>query len=76
MIHDLTDKQVKMLDKMWSIDSTEELNEWRNTLSIEDRNMSITLMDMIIVDHIDNLIEDDETFHDVYSLINDIFHGK
>ena len=48
-IEGLNKKQVAMLDKLWSIDTTEGIKEYRNTLCSEDQHMVDTLMEIIII---------------------------
>ena len=52
-IDGLNDKQVKMLDKLWSFDTTDEVLEWMKSLSEEDFKMAVTLQEMVI----DQLLE-------------------
>jgi len=47
-IDGLNDKQVQMLDKLWTCDTTDEVLEWMNTLSKEDFFMAVTLQEMIL----------------------------
>jgi len=52
-IEGLTTKQVEMLDKLWSFDTTDEVLEWMKSLSEEDFKMAVTLQEMVI----DQLLE-------------------
>lgn len=52
-IEGLTTKQVEMLDKLWSFDTTDEVLEWMKSLSDEDFKMAVTLQEMVI----DQLLE-------------------
>ena len=52
-IEGLTTKQVEMLDKLWSCDTTDEVLEWMKSLSDEDFKMAVTLQEMVI----DQLLE-------------------
>lgn len=54
-ISGLTPKQVDMLNQMWSIDSYEELVDWQETLSDEDREMSETLFELVLLADIDEI---------------------
>ena len=47
-IDGLNDKQVQMLDKLWTCDTTDDVLEWMNTLSKEDFFMAVTLQEMIL----------------------------
>lgn len=41
-------KQVKMLDKLWSLDTQEEVSAWFRTLSDADLQVALTLQEMIL----------------------------
>lgn len=44
----LTTKQVELLDKLWSLDTSEELLEWFSTLDDDDFRTAVTLQEMVI----------------------------
>ena len=58
-IDGLNDKQVKMLDKLWTCDTTDDVLEWMNTLSKEDFFMAVTLQEMILDEMITMPAEED-----------------
>jgi len=58
-IHGLNDKQVKMLDKLWTCDTTDEVLEWLNTLNKSDFQMAVTLQEMILDEMITMPAEED-----------------
>jgi len=47
-IEGLTEEQCKMLDKLWSMDTVEEVNEFRNTLPRFRQQQIDTLMELVI----------------------------
>jgi len=49
-LDDLTPQQVQMLDKIWSLDTSEQLNDFRATLPIFRRQEMDTLIEMIIME--------------------------
>ena len=49
-LDDLTTQQVAMLNKIWSLDTSEQLNEFRATLPIFRRQEMDTLINMIIME--------------------------
>ena len=49
-LDDLTPQQVAMLNKIWSLDTSEQLNEFRATLPIFRRQEMDTLIEMIIME--------------------------
>jgi uncharacterized protein YukE len=57
-IENLTEYQVEMLDHMWSLDSSEEFEEWYNLLDDEDQQLADSLQQMIILAEMDNLMGD------------------
>jgi hypothetical protein len=71
-IDGLTIEQVKMLDHMWAINSHEDLLEWQESLSYEDRQMSETLLDLVVLAEIDDMLSDKETHVDAAKLISKI----
>ena len=60
-LSNLTDEQVEMLDILWSMTELSEIEEWQSTLSPEDREMSESLIQLIILESMDNLITSDLT---------------
>jgi len=60
-LSNLTDEQVEMLDILWSMTELSEVEEWQSTLSPEDREMSESLIQLIILESMDNLITSDLT---------------
>lgn len=44
----LTPKQVEMLDKLWSMDTSEQMLEWMKSLDDDDFRMAVTLQEMVI----------------------------
>ncbi len=49
----LTEQQVKLLDKMWSIESVQELDRFYQTLPYLERCMAKTLEQIMIMDMMD-----------------------
>ena len=58
-IDGLTDRQVKFLDKMWSMDTQEEVAAWFQTLSDDDLNMAVTLHEMLVSQMLEQPAEED-----------------
>jgi hypothetical protein len=52
-INNLTPQQVEMLDIIWACEHYEEVQEWQNSLSTEDRKMSESLFQMILLELVD-----------------------
>ena len=47
-IDGLNQEQIEMLDKLWSMDTVEEVNEFRNTLPRFRQQQIDTLMELVI----------------------------
>jgi hypothetical protein len=58
-INGLTKRQVKMLDKMWAIDSYEEYMEWKSTLCYAQKQQCETLEELVTL--AENDVVDDVT---------------
>jgi hypothetical protein len=56
-IENLTPHQVKLLDIMWSINSEDDLMDWKATLSNSDQLMVESLIQMIVLAYIDESIK-------------------
>lgn len=66
----LTNKQVKFLDKMWSMDTQEEVAAWFRTLRDDDLNMAVTLHEMLVSQMLEQPAEDDVSM--AQSMLRDI----
>lgn len=64
-IDNLTKTQVKMLDKMWSMPSTEDFEEWYNSLSEEEMEMADQLRSLLIMAVLDTMVETDHEPEDL-----------
>jgi hypothetical protein len=69
-IDGLTDRQVKFLDKMWSMDTQEEVAAWFRTLRDDDLNMAVTLHEMLVSQMLEQPAEDDVSM--AQSMLRDI----
>ena len=58
-IDGLTDMQVKFLDKLWSMDTQEEVDAWFRTLSDDDVNMAATLHEILVSQVLEESSKDD-----------------
>lgn len=59
-IENLTPRQVEMLEIMWDLEDYEDVQAWQATLDPKERDMSETLMKMILLEMADNLLEVDD----------------
>ena len=69
-IDNLNEKQVKFLDKLWSMDTREEVSAWFRTLNDQDLNMALTLHEMLIGQMLEQPAEDDVSM--AQSMLRDI----
>lgn len=53
----LTQYQVEMLDMMWSLDSFDEFTEWQDSLDAEDKQLSQSLADAVLLASMDEIID-------------------
>lgn len=59
-IDGLTEKQVKMLDAMWSVGSQEDFDEWFDNLSYEETQMANQLKELLVFAVMDAVCEEEE----------------
>lgn len=52
-IENLTDEQLEMLDIIWSLRTKEAVEEWFSELAEDDRQMAVTLINLLRVELID-----------------------
>jgi len=57
-IHNLTSEQVQMLNKLWSMDSFDEVERFRSSLPLFRRQQIDTLLEMVRLQIIDDDIDD------------------
>jgi hypothetical protein len=58
-INGLTERQVELLDTMWSIEEYTELEEWMATLTRADRMEAQRLQQLIILEAFEEQLEQD-----------------
>jgi len=56
-IHGITDAQVQKLNKLWSIDTTEELHSFLGGLDENERREYNTLSQLVIMAQIDGVVD-------------------
>jgi hypothetical protein len=55
----LTEEQVEMLEILWSLTDFSEVEEFQATLSDQEREMSETLIRLIILETVDEILAND-----------------
>lgn len=59
-IDGLTNRQYYLLEKMWSLDTEENLREWQESLEIEDQFVVESLVTVVLLEHLDRILNMDE----------------
>jgi hypothetical protein len=71
-IDGLTKEQVEMLDKLWSLDTMEEVRQFRSTLPRFRQQQIDTLMEIILQELAEDEITKMETFPDAEKILEEI----
>jgi len=58
ILHGMTDEQCKLLDKMWSIETIDELEQWIRSLPTEKVKEVVVLRELLCLSLIDEQIEE------------------
>jgi hypothetical protein len=60
-LHGLTPDQVKLLDKLWSLDTQEEVHNWFASLDNQTFQQAVVLQEMVIDAMLEQPAEEDVT---------------
>ena len=75
-IYGLTLYQQGMLDRLWSINSREEIDEWMSTLSESDQLMAQSLAELLTIEYLDAVINEQFTdYREVRDILHEIFNS-
>jgi hypothetical protein len=55
----LTTEQAEMLEILWSLQELADVEAWQSTLTLEELEMSQTLMRLVIMEAVDDIFADD-----------------
>lgn len=66
----LTQKQVDLLDIMWSMHSLEEFEAWQETLSAEQRHQSELLQQLVILELADKEVDSMDLQHQAKQVLD------
>ena len=58
-LSNLTQRQVELLDHMWSLEDIEDIEAWQATLDAEEHAMSDTLLRLVILESAEEFILED-----------------
>lgn len=68
-IEGLNQKQVEMLNHMWSLDTMEEFDEWTATLNVREAKMADSLQKMILLATLDDHMKQMLSYPDANQLL-------
>ena len=71
-IDGLNNEQIEMLNKMWTLDTEQELMEFRSTLPVFRQQQLDTLMEMVIQEARETDIERMDSYPDVEKMLKNI----
>lgn len=69
-IEGLNKRQIRLLKKMWELDSADDLLEWTTTLSDNDRLQVVVLIELIKMELIEEKLEEMTSFRTANYYIN------
>lgn len=72
-IDGLTKHQRELLDKMWSMDTLDEVREWQWSLSDQDQLLVESLIEVVGLAYIDEMVDASESFDTVQKTLAVIF---
>ena len=72
VINDLTEVQVELLDRMWQLDTVDELENFIATLSPEMAREVRVLQEMLIISHADDIVDNMAYYPDAEEMIRNI----
>lgn len=68
-IDGLTAEQVEMLDKLWTFDTVEEINEFKNSLPIFRQQQVDTLVELVVMETTEERIKQMDSYPEALELI-------
>lgn len=71
-LDNLTTYQTKLLDKIWSLKSREEFEDWMGSLPIKVKRDAITLVMLLEYEIIDQSLNEVAYFHDAIKVLKKI----
>jgi hypothetical protein len=76
-INGLTGYQQRMLDRLWSFNSREDVEEWMSTLSESDQLLAQSLAQLLTIEYLDVVINEQFTdYAEVRTILHEIFNSK
>lgn len=68
-ITNLTSEQCFLLDQMWEIESRDELDDWKENLSLRQRQIVDSLIVVLLLEHMDKIIDQDKEYIEAKEVI-------
>jgi hypothetical protein len=76
-INGLTGYQQRMLDRLWSFNSREDVEEWMSTLSESDQLLAQSLAQLLTIEYLDVVINEQFTdYREDRTILHEIFNSK
>lgn len=72
VINDLTDFQVELLDRMWQLDTVDELENFISALSPEMAREVRVLQEMLVMAHADDIVDNMTYYPDAEEMLRNI----
>ena len=72
VINNLTELQVELLDRMWQLDTIDELENFIATLSPEMAREVRVLQEMLIISHADDIVDNMLCYPDADEMLRNI----
>lgn len=71
-IDNLTEEQVKLLDKMWTLETIDDLEKWVRTLPPRQVQMVKVLRELLILSMIDEDVEEMSSYSEAAKMLKKI----
>lgn len=69
----LTSHQHRILDRLWSMESTQDIEAWIDTLDESDQLLAHSLAQLLILEHIDGVIDSgSQDYPEVRALLSNL----
>ena len=72
IIYNLTVKQRAMLEIMWSLKTTEELQDFQLSLDPDDLRLSVSLIQLLQIEALDQIIDATSDYSEALSIIESV----
>jgi len=73
-INGLTNRQVLLLDIMWSLDTMDQIRSWQRGLNDRDKSDSEILLNLVAICQVDELTESSDFFPEAWDVLDIIMN--